>query len=308
MSDFLRRFLFEEPDGTASIRGEFIELHELWQTVQQHHHEATPKLVTQLLGQMLAASGLLCANLKFDGSLIMQIQGDGPLKLMVAECTTQKGMRATYKLANKLDASTFLNTQHDLVQLINQTGQGRFVITLLMKSSSTDQQQTYQGIVPIEGESLSQMLESYMHRSQQLETRLWLVADQQVARGLLLQKLPSANDATESEAEETWQRVLHLANTLKTDELLNNSVDLLRHRLFHQETVRVFEPELLQFSCHCSRDKVSRLLQQMGSQAVQEGLLETNPMLVQCEFCGKQYVFNDTDCAGLFLVDDGLPS
>jgi len=180
MNDNLQKFMIED----AGVRGELVELSDTWQQVLTRHNY--PPAVKVILGELYAASILLSANLKFDGTMIMQIYGDGPIKLMVVECDSALRMRATAKLADHAVIADDANL-HDL---IHAHGEGRFIITLDPNDKQPGQQ-AYQGIVPLEGDSISTVIENYMLRSEQLDTKIWLAADDKVARGMLLQKLPS---------------------------------------------------------------------------------------------------------------------
>ena len=195
--DTLQKFIFEQ----AAVRGELVELAETWRHVQSHR--TYPDAVRNVLGELMAAAALLSANLKFNGAIIMQIHGDGPLRLLVVECDAELRMRATAKLA----PDAVIEDDATLPQLVNAHGNGRFVITLDPKDKLPGQQ-PYQGIVPLDGDTVSTVIEHYMLRSEQLDTKLWLAADGAVARGMLLQKLPVEGGAEISEdvALETWNR------------------------------------------------------------------------------------------------------
>lgn len=297
--DTLQKFIFDN----AAVRGEFVEISDTWREIQSRH--AYPAAVKTLLGEMVAAAALLSANLKFDGSIIMQIHGDGPVRLLVVECDSNLRLRATAKVA---EGATVADDA-SLTALLNHSGKGRFVITL----DPTDKmpgQQPYQGIVPLDGDDMATVIENYMLRSEQLDTRLWLAADDQVSRGLLLQKLPrhSGKDdqtaqASEAEDLETWNRAVMLASTLKQPELLSTSIQTLMDRLFWEETIRVFEPAHPQFHCSCTREKVGNMLKMLGREEVDSALDELGQLGINCDFCGKHYGFDKVDCAQLFATD-----
>ena len=219
-TDTLHRFLFEH----AAIRGEIVHLDTTWKTVQEHHDY--PEVLRQAMGELMAAAALLSATLKLKGALILQIQGKGPVSLLVVECTGDMTMRATAKWTGEL-------AQCGLAELI---GEGRFVITLDPK----DGKQTYQGIVPLEGDSVAEILQNYMTRSEQLETRLFLAADEQQSAGMLLQKLPEKA----GQDEDAWSRVSLLAATIKNEELLDLKAREILHRLFHEEDIRLFDQRI----------------------------------------------------------------
>ncbi|MDB5962815.1 MAG: Hsp33 family molecular chaperone HslO, partial [Massilia sp.] len=264
-----------------------------------------PKAVRALLGEMVAAGALLSANLKFNGAVVMQIHGDGPVRLLVVECDSELRLRATAKLAE--DAEVAIDAT--LTDLLNQSGKGRFVITL-DPADKMPGQQPYQGIVPLDGEDMATVIENYMLRSEQLDTRLWLGANDSVSRGLLLQKLPrhsgkddQVKQASEEDDLETWNRAVTLASTLKQEELLATDIQTLMNRLFWEETIRVFDPAHPQFHCSCTRDKVGNMLKMLGQAEVDDALAELDTLSIDCDFCGKHYEFDKVDCAQLFVAD-----
>lgn len=297
--DTLQKFIFDN----AAVKGEFVEISATWQEVQARHNYPAP--VKTVLGEMLAAAALLSANLKFNGAIIMQIHGDGPVRLLVVECDSDLRLRATAKLAE----NAVVADDASLTDLLNVNGKGRFVITLdpLEKMPG---QQPYQGIVPLDGDDMATVIENYMLRSEQLDTRLWLAADATVSRGLLLQKLPrhSGKDdqvaqASEADELETWNRAVMLASTLKQEELLSTDIQTLMNRLFWEETIRVFEPAHPQFHCSCTREKVGNMLKMLGQAEVDDALAELGHLGINCDFCGKHYEFDKVDCAQLFVSD-----
>ena len=294
MTDNLQKFLFEG----APVRGELVELSSTWQQVLSRR--AYPEPVQTLLGQMLAAAALLSANLKFDGVIVMQIHGDGPVKLLVVECDAGLQMRATAKLVD----DAVISQDADLTQLVNRQGHGRFVITLDPKDKLPGQQ-AYQGIVPLDGDSVATVIENYMMRSEQLDTRLWLAADARVSRGLLLQKLPNhgGTEVPAGDELETWDRSILLASTLKTGELLATDIATLLRRLFWEETIRVFEPGHPSFHCSCNREKVGNMLKMLGKPEIDEAIAELGKLEINCDFCGQHYEFDKVDCTQLFAVE-----
>lgn len=301
MTDTLQKFLFEN----AAVRGELVEISNTWQQVQIRHDY--PKAVQILLGEMLSAAALLSANLKFDGAIIMQIHGDGPVRLLVVECDSSLQMRATAKLAPNAQ----IDDGAGLAQLVHAHGKGRFIITL-DPHDKVPGQQAYQGIVPLDGDSVSTVIENYMMRSEQLDTRIWLAADNQVSRGLLLQKLPGEGGVEghlqeEGHELETWNRVIALASTLKNEELLSTDISTLMRRLFWEETIRVFDPLQPHFHCSCTREKVGDMLKMLGQIEVNSALAEQGHLAIQCDFCGQSYEFDPVDCAQLFVGDILLP-
>ena len=292
--DTLQKFMV---DG-APVRGELVELSDTWRHVLARVEY--PAAVKILLGEMLAAAALLSANLKFNGAMVMQIHGDGPLRLLVVECDSALQMRATAKLAPDAE----IPDGATLEELVNVNGLGRFVITLDPKDKMPGQQ-AYQGIVPLDGESISEVIESYMLRSEQLDTRLWLAADGNVSRGLLLQKLPRDGgiDAPVHDDLETWNRMVMLGSTVRNEELLATDVGTLMRRLFWEETIRVFEPAAPSFYCSCNREKVGGMLQMLGSEEVDGAVAELGKLAIDCDFCGQHYEFDKVDCAQLFATE-----
>jgi len=297
--DTLQKFMFEN----AAVRGELIDISETWRQVQSR--QSHPAQVRTLLGEMLAAAALLSANLKFNGSIIMQIHGDGPVRLLVVECDARLRLRATAKLRS--DAVIAEGTS--LKELINANGQGRFAITLDPLDKMPGQQ-PYQGIVPLDGESIAEIIENYMLRSEQLDTHLWLAADASTARGLLLQKLPREGGETpQTEDADAWSRIVMLGATLRREELLKTDIQTLMRRLFWEETLRLFEPSHPEFHCSCSREKVGNMLRMLGQAEIDSALVELGKLSINCDFCGQHYEFDSVDCAQLFAAStaaDGL--
>lgn len=294
--DTLQRFIFEN----AAVRGELVEISNAWQEIQARHNY--PPAVRAVLGEMVAAAALLSANLKFNGSIVMQIHGDGAVRLLVVECDAALRVRATAKLA----PDVAVPEQATISQLFNAHGKGRFVITL-DPQDKVPGQQPYQGIVPLVGEDMATVIENYMLRSEQMDTKLWLAADDKVARGLLLQKLPrnsnvegQVRQATEEEDLETWNRAVSLASTLKRDEMLVTDIATLMRRLFWEETLRVFDPAHPEFHCSCTREKVGDMLKMLGQAEVDDALADLGSLSINCDFCGKHYAFDKVDCARLF--------
>ena len=285
LPDTLQRFLFEN----LPVRGELVHLDSTWRSVLERHDY--PDVLRQLMGELCAAAVLLAATLKLQGSLVLQIQGKGQIKLLVVECTGDLHLRATAKWSGELAQGTLA----DLV------GDGLFVITLDPK----DGKQTYQGIVELQGGSVAEILQHYMSRSEQLETRLWLAADEQHAAGMLLQQLPE--QAGQNPDADAWQRATLLADTLTPEELLQESTQTLIHRLYHEEDIRLFEQQRVLFRCSCSRDNVGKMLQMLGQDEVHAILEEQGAIEVFCEFCNQRYEFDKIDAELVFVESMALP-
>lgn len=283
--DRLTRFVFEH----APLRGEIVQLDETWQHVLSLH--AYPPLLQRALGELMAAAALLYATLKFNGSLVMQLQGEGPVQLMVVECAREFGLRATARWSDALPE------QGGLREL---AGNGRFAISLVPEDGG----QTYQGIVPLEGDTIQAILEGYMTRSEQLDTRLWLAADGQRAVGMLLQKLPDS-ESTDADA---WNRATILADSLTRDELMTLDASRILRRLYHEETLRVFDPHPVSFRCSCSRARTSEMLRMLGLDQARSLIAERGNIEITCEFCNTRYAFDAVDAEQLFASSVAAPA
>lgn len=288
--DTLEHFLFEDSFHQAMpIRGNLVRLNQTQQQALQH--QALPTRLKQVLGELMAASALLSATLKMEGALILQLQSKGAIPLLVVECSSDLKLRATAKWDAEREAEI---ASSDFLTLVKN---GHFVITL-----DPTEGEAYQGIVPIEGASIAEMLQNYMLRSQQIDTSLWLQSDGENAAGMLLQKLPNVaeNDA------DAWNRVNYLANTVTPEELDNLSAETLLTRLFSEENVRLFEPRATQFQCSCNKTKVGNMLRMLGVEEVNSVLTERENIEVLCDFCQKQYLFDAVDAAALFVPASAL--
>lgn len=280
--DHTQRFLFDDTD----VRGELACLGESYQHVLAKH--PYPQPVAQLLGEMLAAAALLVGTLKFDGLLILQVRSSGAVPLLMIECSSEREVRGIARYhAEQIGAEAGLR------ELMPD---GVLAITI-----DPRQGQRYQGIVDLEGTSLAECLSNYFATSEQLATRFWLHADGQRARGLLLQQLPAERLREPEEREASWQHLLTLADTLSAEELLGLDNETVLHRLYHQEAVRLFEPQALCFRCSCSRERSSRALISLGEVDAQ-ALLEEHDgqVVIDCQFCNQRYAFDAADVAQLF--------
>jgi molecular chaperone Hsp33 len=275
--DTLQRFLIED----SPVRGELVRLDGTWRTVLEKRHY--PPAVQNTLGQFMAAASLLSATLKFQGSLIMQIRGNGPVSLLVVECTSGGNLRATAQWKEEPH-------KEDLSELF---GDGQLVITIDPKLGK----ERYQGIVALEANTVAQALEDYLMRSEQLDTRLWLASDHNQACGMLLQKLPQEKEAMETD---DWNRAIHLAETLSRDELLMLPPNEVIRRLYHEETIRLFASEPMTYSCSCSRERVVRALRVMGMDELNSLISERGMVSVDCEFCNEHYEFDAVDIEQIF--------
>lgn len=272
--DCLRRFLFE----SLGVRGEWVRLQDSWQMAKQH--QVLNSAVENQLGQALAAVVLLSATIKFEGSMILQAQGDGALRTLVAQSSHDRKIRGLVRYNREVSAQS----------LPEMMGKGRLVLTVESENAPP-----YQGVVALEGQSLADMLHTYFLQSEQLQTRLWLFADNRQAVGLFLQELPS-----QASYKGDWERIEMLANTITEAELFNLDCEEVLYRLFNEEKVRVFPAENVEFSCHCSQEKILNTFRAMGRADLEAVLAERGIIEVDCEFCGEKYRFNKTDVASLF--------
>ncbi len=318
--DQLSTFLFEG----LPVRGMLVRLEDSWRDVLARrtsasdggHAFAAP--VRALLGEMAAASVLMQGSLKFNGALVLQMHGDGPVRLAVAEAQADLSFRVTAKVVGDVPAAARLEA------LLNVHGQGRCAITLDPQGRQPGQQ-PYQGVVPLYGDrreplqQLSEVLEHYMLQSEQLDTRLVLAANDEVAAGLLIQRLPMAGganlagevlisaDEDQIGRSEDYNRIALLAGTLTADELLALPPETLMHRLFWEETLRVFDPRTPRFACRCSRERVGQMLLGLGAEEVQSLIAERGEAEVGCDFCGAFYRFDPVDVGSLFTAGREAP-
>ena len=276
MPDTLQRFLFED----APIRGEIVHLDATWRAVIERHEYPQP--LRAALGELMAAAALLAATLKFEGTISLQLQGSGPVRLIVVECTSAHTLRATAKWKGVLPPGA-------LRELL---GEGRFVITLIPDEG----EQSYQGVVNLDGPSVAAVLEHYMLKSEQLETRMWLAADDARAAGFLLQKLPRSEPGD----EESWRRALRIAATLRAPELLKLRAPELLRRLYHEEDIRLFGAQPVSFRCSCTRERVVAMLRMLGHNEVRSIVSEQGAVEVSCEFCNRRYAFDPVDAELVF--------
>lgn len=275
-NDTIQRFLFEN----HAVRGEIVHLKSSYMVVKEQHHYPDP--VAELLGKALCAATLLCTPLKYEGSLILQIQGDGPISSLVTQCNHHLHIRGLARW----DETALLRSTKQLL------GQGHLAITV-MPDNSTER---YQGIVSVENDNLAQMLEQYFNQSEQLPTRIWLAANASQACGLLLQQIPNNKTPT----IDFWQHITHLAETITHQELLTLDTETLLYRLFHEEDIRLFETHPVCFRCRCNLEKMEQALLIAGKDEMDD-IFKTNKTVdVTCEFCNRHYAFDNIDIECLF--------
>jgi molecular chaperone Hsp33 len=283
--DNLQRFIFEN----APIRGEIVHLDATWQAVLERRQY--PPRVREVLGELMAAAALLTSTLKFDGRLIMQIQGKGPVSLLVVECTSDRTMRAIAQWQGEIPDAP-------LAALV---GDGRLAVTI----DPLKGKERYQAIVALEGLTVAEAFENYFARSEQLATRLWLASDPQQAAGMLLQRLP---EAELSDDDDAWMRAVHLGSTITREELLALPVREIVHRLYHEEDIRLFSRMPVSFRCSCSRERVEAVLRMLGRDEIHSILDEQGLVRVDCEFCGGRYEFDRIDAEQLFAALHSAPA
>jgi molecular chaperone Hsp33 len=279
--DCLIRFIFEQ----HNVRGEWVRLQDSLQQAKQHQILANPDVDSQL-GQALAAVALLSATIKFSGSLIMQVQGAGEVTALVAQATNDQKIRGLVR-------SEPIVTQTNLKDMIGESG--RLVLTV-----ESENGERYQGIVGVEENNLADVLKNYFVQSEQLDTRLWLFANQTHAAGLFIQELPG-----DKKDQLDWERIEMLANTVTADELLNLDCETLLHRLFNEEQVRIYEPDPVVFHCGCSRQKIAETLAALGRVELEDILKERPDVEVDCQFCGAQHRFDKVDVENLLTNPAG---
>ncbi|MDD1796181.1 Hsp33 family molecular chaperone HslO [Enterovibrio makurazakiensis] len=277
--DSLHRYLF---DG-VSVRGELVQLSETYQQLTGGKDYPAP--VKQMLGELLVATSLLTATLKFEGSITVQIQGEGPVSLVVVNGNHNQVMRGTSRWQDDLPESASFK---ELV------GKGQMVITI-----EPEKGERYQGIVALEADTLEACLEDYFARSEQLKTRLWLrtgeFEGQARAAGMLLQILPG-----DESKEEEFDHLAQLTDTVKNEELFSLEAQDVLYRLYHQEEVKVYEPESVTFKCTCSRERSASAIAAIERQEVEQMVIESGNIKLHCDYCGADYEFDSVDISAIF--------
>ncbi|KDM92154.1 Hsp33 family molecular chaperone HslO [Photobacterium galatheae] len=278
-SDNLYRYLFDD----VSVRGELVQLNDTYQHIIKSKDYPAP--LQTLLGELLVATSLLTATLKFEGSITVQLQGDGPVKLAVINGDHNQQMRGVARWDGDIPAN---GTIHDLM------GKGHMVITI-----TPNQGERYQGVVGLEGDSLAACLENYFANSEQLATRIWLrtgeLDGQQKAAGMLLQILPDGKgDASD------FEHLEQLTSTVKNEELFGLTAEDVLYRLYHQEKVKLFEPQSVAFHCGCSRERSAGAIKLLDRAEIERILQEDGKLSLHCDYCGTSYDFDSIDVASLF--------
>lgn len=291
ITDLLHRFTFEN----MPVRGEYVHLNESYQTIVNQH--AYPEAVRRLLGEALAAAVLLSAIIKYDGRVTVQFRGEGKLKLLLAQCTNEMKIRGLVKCDEDLSYDELMASFQD----------GVLVIMLDSGVNKT----RYQGIVAWKGNSLAESIENYFKESEQLATHLRLAASETEAVGFLLQIMPTQDrQAVEIEKHvlaPSWQHALSLTQHMSEHDLLTLTyVDLL-NKLYPGETLRVYDPSSVAFQCTCSKQRSQEAVYLMGREEAEEEIKDKQVIVVTCDFCGKEYIYDRVDVANIFESKDNLP-
>ncbi|WP_437887713.1 Hsp33 family molecular chaperone HslO [Phytobacter sp. V91] len=274
--DQLHRYLFEN----YAVRGELVTVSETWKQMLENHNYPLP--VKTILGELLVATSLLTATLKFAGDITVQLQGDGPMSLAVINGNNRQQMRGVARVQGEIPEGADLKTL---------VGNGYLVITI-----SPEEGERYQGVVGLEGDTLAACLEDYFLRSEQLPTRLFIrtgeVEGTPAAGGMLLQVLP----AQETQAAD-FEHLSILTETIKADELLTLTAEDVLYRLYHEEEVRLYDPQDVEFKCTCSRERCASALKTLPEEEVASIIAEEGEIDMNCDYCGNHYLFNAMDIA-----------
>lgn len=279
------RFLFDN----TPIRGELTQLDRAYQDILGKH--PYPEAIRNLLGEFLAATAMLSDTIKFNGTLSLQARGNGQVRTVMAECSNNRALRA---IAQYND---------DYVSSGPLLGEGQMAITI-----EPDQGKRYQGVVSINDSelTLSKVLEDYFQQSEQIRTRIWLFADGKRAGGMLVQAMPASASASSlsSDLTEDWERIIHLTETLTAEEALTLSAEELLHRLYHEETVRIYDPRHLEFECTCSAERSANAIHTLGADEAITLARENGHIEIDCQFCRERYAFSLKDVEAIFSEDD----
>jgi len=281
--DTLHRFIFENTD----IRGNYVKLNQTIKEATQH--QALPQSIHIALGELMVASSLLASTIKLDGSLTLQIQTNGSLKLLIAECNESFGVRGTVKWNGPIQSLAPI----DLIK------EGHFIITLIQKNAKTP----YQGIVPMEGNSISELLENYMLRSEQIQTKLWIHSQENIFHGLLIQKLPFNSSAEALDHDSTtgaWEDIVMSAD--KSFKAIHPTLDASKilQTIFSSETIRLYNPSYPHFACSCSKKSVENMLRLIGKKECESIIEEQSSITIHCDFCNECYKYSENEVGFIF--------
>jgi molecular chaperone Hsp33 len=285
IADTTTRFLFDN----TPIRGELTQVEKAFQDILTKH--AYPVAVKALLGEFTAAVAMLSDTIKFEGTLSLQVKGAGQVRTIMAECRDNRALRAIAQYNDDYEEGGAL------------IGQGQLAITI-----DPDKGKRYQGIVPINDDdmTLAKVLEDYFQQSEQIRTKIWLFANETAAAGFMIQAMPKSASESSLNLEDTedWDRIVHLASTLTADEALSLSSQDVLHRLFHEETVRVYEPRHLEFECTCGEERSANAIVTLGLEQAMEIVKENGLIDIDCQFCHERYVFTEEKVKDLFTASD----
>jgi molecular chaperone Hsp33 len=295
--DQVRRFIIEE----HPVRGHWVHLENAWRSVREH--KDYPPAIRDLLGEALSAAVLLAATLKFQGTLTLQLQGNGEVHLLVAQCTHDFHVRAVARYGKNPPLRSEAIDPNSFKHLVGD--EGRVIVTI----EAAERDMRYQGIVPLTGNSLSECLESYFATSEQLPTKVRLVADADRAAGFLVQRLPSAEEEKifefsdeddPVELRSPWEDAQHAATELQAVELLGKSLEEVLQNHLGDHDVRLFKPQSVQFECRCNPERVHNILRALGADEVRDVLKEQGSVTVTCDYCDRPYRFDAEDVERLF--------
>jgi molecular chaperone Hsp33 len=289
-TDRVRRFIFED----RPIRGHWVHLSEAWRELRAHTRY--PPAVVELLGQAVTASVLLASTLKFRGTLTFQLEGNGAVQLLVAQCTHDFRVRAVARSDADALRAIRPDASEDALFRALTGSEGRITVTV----EAEERSMRYQGVVPLSGDSLAESLEAYFASSEQLPTRVRLVAGADSAAGMLVQKLPEAESAEPEEVAEAWYGAQRGIAHLARESLQRQNVETLLAEAFQGCDLRLFRGARVRFECRCSQGRVAGLLRALGPEEVQEVLKEQGSVTVTCEFCSRSYRFDTADVEALF--------
>lgn len=275
MNDQLNRYLFDN----VHVRGELVQISETYQEIIKNHDY--PTQVNHLLGQMLAATSMMTALLKFEGDIAVQIQGDGPISAIVVNGNDQQELRGVANITGDVTTDKLTDLFH----------KGYIVITITPK-----QGERYQGIVALDKDTLAECLEAYFEQSEQLKTHFWLRVNDDNAAGMMIQALPEESDAD----DDGYDNLRQLSATIKDEELFELEANTILNRLYHQEEVRIFDPQSLSFKCTCSRERSSSAIRSIGREEAESIISEQSLIKMHCDYCNTEYVFDSENVAQLF--------
>lgn len=297
LGDFVQTFQIED----LNIRGRLVRMEDAFARATENHDY--PPLLAQLIGETMVLASVLASALKYDGIFTLQIQGDGPVNLIMADITSDGAMRAYAKCREDADLSNIESVS--IPQLI---GAGHMAFTV-DQGPDTDR---YQGIVELTGSTLAECAQNYFHQSEQLETAIVITSQPNVgeetprAAGLMIQRLPNEKD-NEVE-EESWRRAVVLMRSIKSEELLdtNLSASQVLYRLYHEDGIRLYTQNHLRNECRCSDERVSSTLRAFP-RAEMEEMAEDGRITVTCEFCRTDYVYDGAKLDALYADHDPAP-